>query len=175
MKSSASAAEPAGQSVFLGLGANLGNRLSFLQRALMALAELPTVCVIQKSSVYESEPIGYTDQGNFLNMVAEVETTASPLQLLREIQRIESRLGRVRLQRWGPRTIDIDILCWSGHVISEGALQIPHAELHNRKFVLAPFAEIAPDFKVPPQFIRILDLLAKTTDQAAVKMLDSTN
>jgi len=175
LKSYASATDSQSRGIFVGLGANIDDRLDFLRRAVGLLAELPAVRLIQTSSLYESEPVGYAGQGNFLNMVAEVETTLSPLQFLRETQHIESKLGRVRQKRWGPRTIDIDILCWNRCLVSERNLRIPHAELPHRKFVLVPFAEIAPDFRVPPQLLQVVELLARTADQSMVELLQSAN
>ena len=135
--------------VFLGLGSNVGNRKEYLEKAIDALANIPEIKVISMSSVYETEPFGGVAQDNFLNMVIEINTTSAPDKLLETVMAIEKDLDRVRTVRWGPRTIDIDILLYGDRVINTKDLTIPHVGLTERDFVLIPMLEIAPDVKLP--------------------------
>ncbi|MCM3550307.1 2-amino-4-hydroxy-6-hydroxymethyldihydropteridine diphosphokinase [Alkalihalobacillus clausii] len=130
---------------YIALGSNVGDRENYLQEAMKLLDADASIQVIQASSIYETEPVGFTDQGPFLNMVAEVETTLSPFSLLAATQAIERKLGRKRLIRFGPRTLDLDILLFDHENIETGELQIPHPRMWERAFVLVPLAEIAPD------------------------------
>jgi len=137
------------EQVFLGLGSNLGDRHENLQRAVRELAEITATTVLRCSSVYETSPVGAVEQDDFLNQVLQIDTALSPENLLQEVQAIEQRLGRVRSLRWGPRTIDIDILIWGDRVVRTPTLTIPHPEITNRRFVLQPLTEIAGDFELP--------------------------
>jgi 2-amino-4-hydroxy-6-hydroxymethyldihydropteridine diphosphokinase len=133
--------------VYLSLGSNLGDRTANLRAALAELE--PNVLLVQVSSLYETEPVGVTDQPTFLNLAAEAATDLEPLELLRWIKEVESRVGRRQTYRWGPRVIDIDILLYEGRIVESRELTIPHRELPNRAFVLVPLAEIAPDLTHP--------------------------
>lgn len=135
--------------VFIGLGSNLGRRELNLLTAENKIAEMAGVEVCTSSSIYESEPVGFTDQGRFLNSVLKVSTVLTPRQLLQGLQQIENDLKRMRLLRWGPRTIDLDILFYGQEMIQEDGLIIPHERLHERAFVLIPLEEIAPDWVHP--------------------------
>lgn len=132
------------KNVFLGLGSNLGDRDAHLNDAIAALCASDAICVTAQSSVLETAPVGNEDQGMFLNAVVEIETTLSPLQLMRTCLEIEMQQGRVRDEKWGPRTIDIDILFFSDQLIQEAGLEVPHPEVQKRSFVLIPLVEIAP-------------------------------
>lgn len=126
---------------FVALGSNLGDRESYLRGA---LAELGTV--VAESQVYETAPVGGPDdQGPYLNMVVEVETTLDPFALLRRCQRIEAEAMRQRVVRWGPRTLDVDIVLYEGVTTQSDELTLPHPRFTERRFVLAPLAEIAPE------------------------------
>lgn len=125
---------------FLGLGSNLGDRRAQLRSA---VDSLPGVTAV--SGVYETDPVGGPDQGRFLNIVVEIDTELDPRALLGLCHRIESAAGRVRDVRWGPRTLDVDILWMDGITVDEPDLQIPHPRMWERRFVLAPLAELAPD------------------------------
>lgn len=137
------------QTVFIALGSNLGDRRANLIDAISQLRQ--KVAVEQVSSVYETEPAYVTDQPRFYNMVLRGATELSPEELLRFLQSIERRMGRVRIKRYGPRPIDLDILTHGDHRLNTGALTVPHPRIAERAFVLAPFAEIAPDFVIPGQ------------------------
>jgi 2-amino-4-hydroxy-6-hydroxymethyldihydropteridine diphosphokinase len=129
---------------FVGLGSNLGEREAMIRLALEQLAQVPDTTLVRASSLYDTEAVGDTEQPNFLNAVAEVETRLSPRQLLWNLLLIERRLGRVRTRRWGPRTIDLDLLLFGDQVLDEPGLQVPHPELIRRSFVLVPLVELDP-------------------------------
>jgi 2-amino-4-hydroxy-6-hydroxymethyldihydropteridine diphosphokinase len=134
---------------YLGLGANLGDRLGNLQRAADLLSKQPGVTVMRSSRVYETEPVGGPPQPPFLNAVLEISTELSPGELLWACGGIENEMGRVRVVHWGPRPIDIDILTYDDTTIDEVDLQVPHPRMHERGFVLAPLAELAEDPPLP--------------------------
>ena len=129
-----------GRRVFLGLGSNLGARRSHLRRALEMVPD--TVAV---SPVYETDPVGGPDQGPYLNCVVELWTSATPRELLAIAKSCESVAGRVRSIRWGPRTLDVDILWIDGEKIDEPDLIVPHPRMFDRAFVLVPLHALAPD------------------------------
>ena len=129
---------------YVGLGANLGDREETIRAA---VAELPDVVAV--SPLRETDPVGVTDQPQFLNGVAALETELAPRELLDVLLAIERRLGRERRERWGPRTIDLDLLLYGDEVIDEDGLKIPHPRLHERRFVLEPLADLAPQLVVP--------------------------
>ncbi len=127
--------------VLLALGSNLGDRRRHLRDAIDALP--PTTAI---SDVYETDPVGGpAGQGPYLNLVVAIESSASPWELLGMCHRIESALGRVRAERWGPRTLDVDILWIDGEVVDEPDLQVPHARMWERAFVLVPLRDVAPE------------------------------
>src|SRR5215213_7845821 len=128
---------------YIGLGSNLGDRQSYLDRAVQALTDHERVEVTKISSYYETDPIGGPpEQGPYLNAVAEIETDLDPDDLLVALQRIEHDLGRVRRERHGARTIDLDLLLYGDRVLDTLDLTVPHPRMHERGFVLEPFAEI---------------------------------
>ena len=127
----------------LSLGANLGDRRRTLEGAIEALGQAG-VCATQRSSLYETEPTDHTDQPWFLNMVLRVETDRPPLDLLKACQAVEERFGRVRETRFGPRTLDVDILLYKEEIIDSPSLVVPHPRMHERRFVLVPLVEIDP-------------------------------
>ncbi len=130
---------------FLGLGGNQGDRAALLAEALRRLDRVPGIRVTAVSSAYATAPVGPQDQPEFLNAVAAVRTTLAPGDLLAACLRIEAELGRVRAGRWGPRTIDIDVLLYGEGAWTEPGLVIPHPRLTERAFVLQPLAELAPE------------------------------
>ena len=134
---------------YIALGSNVGDRLSYLRRALKALKEHPEIHLSALSSVYETKPVGLTEQADFLNMVAAVDTALSPHALLDVTQGIEQALHRRREIRWGPRTLDIDILLYGNVTMEEDRLTIPHPRMTERAFVLVPLAELGPDVDIP--------------------------
>lgn len=128
--------------IYLGFGANLGDRWAALRAARAGLA--PDVRITRCSGLYETPPWGETDQPAFLNAVCEAHTALAPRELLERVKRLERELGRVAARRWGPRAIDIDILLYDELQLRSSDLTIPHARLHERAFVLLPLAELAP-------------------------------
>jgi 2-amino-4-hydroxy-6-hydroxymethyldihydropteridine diphosphokinase len=136
------------KTAYLGLGSNLGDRRQHLAEAVRRLHAGPALQVVKISSVYESSPVGVTAQPDFLNLVAQVATTHAPRELLAEGLCIETDLGRERRERWGPRTIDIDLLLYGDVRIHDESLTVPHPRMRERSFVLAPLAEIAPGIKL---------------------------
>lgn len=129
---------------FIGLGSNLGERETLIRLALDDLARLPGTRVARVSSLYDTEPVGEVEQPNFLNAVAQLDTELTARQLLWNLQLVERRLGRVRSQKWGPRTIDLDLLLFGPLVVDEPDLRVPHPELTRRAFVLVPLVELDP-------------------------------
>lgn len=129
---------------WIALGSNIAPRETYLQQAIQMLSEYEEIKLNQVSTVYETEPVGYENQDQFLNLVAEVETSLDPMELLRICQKIEQDLGRKRIIRWGPRTVDLDILLYSTENMNVEELILPHPRMHERAFVLVPLAEIAP-------------------------------
>jgi 2-amino-4-hydroxy-6-hydroxymethyldihydropteridine diphosphokinase len=134
---------------YIGLGSNLGAREATLRQALVDLAQREGVRVIKASSFIETEPVGGPPQGPFMNAVAELVTSLSPRDLLRALQRVENGFRRTRTVRWGPRTLDLDLLLYEDRIICEPGLQVPHPLMHRRRFVLEPLCEIAPQARHP--------------------------
>ena len=153
--------------IYLGLGANLGDRRASLRRALRLLAHLEDTQLLRVSSFYETPPWGNEKQPPFLNACAALETRLSPLVFLRRTQRIERALGRVRKEHWGPRTIDIDLLFAEGFESAAPELRLPHPYLHERAFVLLPLAEIVPGLIVRGR--KIDEWLADLSETAACR------
>ena len=147
--------------ISIGFGSNLGDRCAFINRALQALSDLPMTSLKKLSSLYETAPVGYLDQGAFLNGVVLVKSSLTALELLGRLLAIENSLGRVRKERWGPRTIDLDILFYGDNIIDEVDLQVPHPELGKRLFVLEPLHEIASIWLHPRCGGTISELLHK--------------
>ncbi|PXY94708.1 2-amino-4-hydroxy-6-hydroxymethyldihydropteridine diphosphokinase [Frischella perrara] len=138
--------------VYVALGANLGDPLQQAENAITAIEQIPQTSVIKISPFYRSKPLGPQDQPDYLNAVIKIITELSPLALLKALQTIELNLGRVRkANRWGPRTLDLDILLYDSHVIQSEELTIPHYDMYNREFVLYPLFDIAPDLILPNQ------------------------
>ncbi len=143
-------ASASGVVAYIGLGTNLGDRRVALEMALREMQQPPIMSVERVSSVYETAPVGVTAQPDFLNAVAQVQTTLSPRALLDALLNLENKMGRVRTLRWGPRVIDLDLLIYGGAHIAEPELEVPHPRLRERAFVLGPLAEIAPNLALPP-------------------------
>jgi 2-amino-4-hydroxy-6-hydroxymethyldihydropteridine diphosphokinase len=155
--------------IFIGLGSNLGDRVTYLHRALIEIVNSEQIIIKKYSSVYETEPVGKKDQPQFLNMVAELETILLPRDLLRRLKDIESILGRTHTEHWGPREIDLDLLYYGNEVFSDKELQLPHPEIANRRFVLVPMKEIAGDFFDPMQRLTIDEILRRCSDTKTVR------
>ncbi|MEW5756525.1 MAG: 2-amino-4-hydroxy-6-hydroxymethyldihydropteridine diphosphokinase [Pseudomonadota bacterium] len=159
-----------GVRVFIGLGSNLDNPIAQLTRALAALKRLPHSRVRAQSSLYRSVPMGPADQPDYVNAVVEIETELEALDLLSRLQQIEQNQGRTRTGlRWGPRTLDLDLLLYGDQIIDLPTLQVPHPGVAERNFVLYPLHEIAPTVKVPG-LGAIGTLLKRCPDKGLVKL-----
>jgi 2-amino-4-hydroxy-6-hydroxymethyldihydropteridine diphosphokinase len=158
--------------VFIGLGSNLGDRRANILEALARIRKLPDCRVTKESSLYESEPHGDAKTW-FVNGVIEIETTLSPENLLKKLKAIEAAMGRKRVKgkRWGSRIIDLDILLWNQEVVQKKTLKIPHPEMHKRRFVLLPLAELAPHVIHPQIGSSVSALLATVRDSKRVTLL----
>ena len=155
--------------IYLSLGSNIGDREGNLRTAVGRLAA-NDVHPLHLSRVYETEPVDYKDQAWFLNQVVEAETALFPMQLLTRIGRLERELGRVRTRRNGPRTIDIDILFYGAAKVATARLEIPHPRMAERRFVLAPLAELAPDMRHPVTHRSVRQML-ESAPPAVVRLL----
>lgn len=133
---------------YIGLGSNLGDKEANIKKALALLAASPGVRVKRVASFYRTAPVGYTDQGWFTNTVAELETSLQPHELLSLLLDIEKRIGRVRTIRWGPRTVDLDLLLFGSEEMNSPDLVLPHPRMGERAFVMAPLAELDPDIMI---------------------------
>lgn len=154
---------------YVGLGSNLGDRDAQIHAAIEQLAALPDTRVTKVSSIYETEPVGEVEQPWFLNAVARLETELAPRQLLWNLLRIERALGRVRRQRRGPRTIDLDLLLCDDLVVDEPGIRLPHPELSHRGFVLVPLVELDPMLVHPVTGLTMLHHLSLLKTRPPVK------
>lgn len=142
---------------FVALGSNIEPRGKYIQRAINLMNDHPQIEVLEVSSVYETAPEGGPEQGQYLNAVAKISTTLGAMDLLNALQKVEKELGRKREVFWGPRTIDLDILLYGQEIISNDRLTVPHPLMHERRFVMEPLAQIAPEVYHP-----ILMMTART-------------
>lgn len=157
------------ENVYLGLGSNLGNREQLMLSSLECLGRIDAAAVLRSSSLYESAPLG-PPQPRYLNAVVEMECTLAPQQLLAILQQIEIDLGRVKSTRWAPRAIDLDILLWGERLVADVNLQIPHLELHQRRFALEPLCELNPGANHPVLGQTVRELLRNVLQQDVVKL-----
>jgi len=135
--------------VYIALGSNLNMPIQQLKLAIQTMADLPDTEIKKVSSLYQSQPLGPQDQPDYVNAVACLETGLSPLVLLDALQNIENEQGRIRLRRWGERTLDLDILLYDNQIIHNEHLTVPHYDMQNREFVIVPLYEISPELILP--------------------------
>ena len=128
--------------VYVSIGSNIGDRDKYCQTAIEKVGQLPTTKLLKTSSLVETDPVGKTDQPQFINGVMKIETKLSPYELLKSLQKIENDLGRVRDEKWGPRTIDLDILLYDDLKIKDKDLTLPHPEINNRSFIVQALTEL---------------------------------
>ncbi len=147
--------------VYLGIGSNLGDRNNNIREAVRMINERDQISLIGQSTVIETNPYGNEDQPDFLNQVIKIDTTQIPQELLKSCREIEAELKREKVKKWGPRTIDIDILFYADLIIRENELEIPHPDLHNRLFVLRSMMELDPEFRHPVLRISIREIYNK--------------
>jgi 2-amino-4-hydroxy-6-hydroxymethyldihydropteridine diphosphokinase len=159
---------------YLGIGSNLNHPVIQCCRAIENISAIEGVGILRKSSLYQTEPVGITEQNWFINAAVEIRTMLAPRVLLEVLMAIEADMGRIRADKWGPRTIDIDILLYAGEIIRNEGLAIPHPELHRRRFVLVPLAEIASFVIHPVYGISIRGLLDRLEDDRRVIKLEDT-
>jgi len=163
-----------GVETYLSLGSNLGERLAYLKQGIDLISQLPIVEIQKISCVYESEPVGYFDQPQFLNLAACILTSADPYELLRMLKGMERKVGRIHRERWHERELDIDIIFCGDKIIDSDELVIPHPQMHLRRFVLLPLNEIATDFVHPSQKKTVKQLLAECPDDSRVEPIEQT-
>ena len=163
---------PDDSSIFLGFGSNMGDRYQNLKKGIHLLNNHPHIWVIDQSHVYQSAPLYHTDQEDFYNLVVEINTNLIPLELLTQIKKIEKISGRdSKSKKNMPRILDIDILAIGDLQIYSGLLEVPHPRISERKFVLKPWKDIAPNFRLPGNSLTITDLLDNTEDGSQVRMI----
>jgi 2-amino-4-hydroxy-6-hydroxymethyldihydropteridine diphosphokinase len=155
---------------FISLGGNLGNTREIFEQT-YPLIEKKIGSILQKSSLYQTDAWGMTDQADFLNQVIEIETTQNPEEILTNLLAIELNFGRVRDIKWGPRSIDLDLLLFGNQQVNTPHLTVPHPRIQDRKFILIPLVEIAPNTLHPILGKSVRELLALTTDTSAVKLI----
>ena len=160
------------KTVYIALGSNLGDRRAALDRAVELLGS-PETHVLRRSSMYETEPRDFKPQPWFLNQVVEVETSLFPRQLQSRLQKIERKLGRRPTVPKGPRAIDLDLLLFGDSVISTPDLKVPHPRMTERRFVLEPLAELAPDLRHPLTRRTVREMLAEVASQVVRRLSDS--
>ena len=149
--------------VYIGIGSNLESPGDQVKQAIASLAELPDSVLVSQSGLYRSAPLGPADQPDFINAVVALLTQLDARDLLRQMQAIERQQGRERDgERWGPRTLDLDLLAYAGQIINEDGLIVPHPGIAERNFVLLPWQEIAPNYRVPGQ-ADVADLAARVS------------
>ncbi|MBS4221069.1 2-amino-4-hydroxy-6-hydroxymethyldihydropteridine diphosphokinase [Bacillus sp. FJAT-49711] len=160
---------------YLSLGSNIGEREEFLKLAVQKLSEDKNVIIEACSSIYETDPVGYTDQDQFLNIAVKIATSYSASQLLELCLKIEQELGRIREFRWGPRVIDLDILLYNKENIEMETLQVPHPRMTERAFVLIPLLEIDRSITLPNIKTPLVEVLDEIPDKEGVRLWKQIN
>ncbi len=160
-----------GHIAYIGIGSNLGDKLNHCEKATSEILKIDRHKLLAKSSLFKTKPIGYASQDWFVNGVIKIETDLEPTELLQTLKAIESRLGRTETFRWGPRTIDLDILFFDDLHIHTEELQIPHPLIQDRQFVLIPLAEMDQNFIHPVLKKTVQELLSTLKEDQGVKKL----
>lgn len=160
---------------YIALGSNMGDRERYLIEAIKKIHQQPNIEVVNISSIYETDPVGYTDQDQFLNMVIYVNTDLTAFQLLSTLQEIERQLNRKREIKWGPRTLDLDILLFNHENIEAEQLIVPHPRMHERAFVLIPLYELNQEVSIPNVDESILTIIDQLHDKEGVRIWKQKN
>ncbi len=160
---------------YLSLGSNIGERFKYLKKAISLLNAHPKISISKISSIYETDPVGFEEQNCFLNIVVEINTSLTAMELLNYCLQVEKDLGRIRNVRWGPRTIDIDVLLYNEEIYESNQLTIPHPRMHEREFVLIPLTEINPTIIIPKVERNVVDALKKISNQKGVRLWKQLN
>lgn len=160
---------------YIALGSNMGDRFGYLTEAIILLERHEKIAVVNTSSVYETDPVGYTDQDQFLNMAIKVETNLSPVELLDTCLDIELELGRKREIKWGPRTLDLDILLYNHENVEIEKLTIPHPRMSERAFVILPLLEMDPNLTLPTMKEPLKNCLLSIPDREGVRIWKQKN
>ena len=159
---------------YIGIGSNVGDKAGQCERGISEILKLDRHRLLARSSLYKTQPVGYTKQDWFINLVIKVETEMDAPALLSSLKEIETRLGRMKTLRWGPRAIDLDILFFNDHQIQTDELTVPHPLIQDRQFVLVPLAEIDPDFTHPVLKETIQQLLERLKEDQGVERVPDT-
>ncbi|MCP3669275.1 MAG: 2-amino-4-hydroxy-6-hydroxymethyldihydropteridine diphosphokinase [Gammaproteobacteria bacterium] len=154
---------------YIGLGSNLDDPAEQLSRAFMALAQIQNTRLVRYSSLYQSPPMGGMEQPDYINAAAVVDTALKPAELLQQLQVIETAQGRTKGERWGPRTLDLDLLIYGSSIIDTPDLKVPHPGMHDRAFVLYPLYELSPDLEIPGRG-QIIELLKNCSSEGLIKI-----
>jgi len=158
--------------VYLSVGSNKEDRLSNIKELIEQIKKTESLKIISVSSLYETEPVGFKKQKKFYNMCMKAETNLNPYELLSLLKNMEKNQGRKNSAKWGPRIIDADILYFDNLILKDKKLEIPHPEIHNRKFVLIPLEEVEPDFIDPRSQKKIKCMIKDTENNTSVKKLN---
>lgn len=164
-----------GNHAYIALGSNMGDRFEYLKKAILLLQGHKNIEVVNTSSIYETDPVGYTDQEQFLNMAIHVATSLKPLELLTICHEIEEVLGRKREIHWGPRTLDLDILLYNQENIETEKLTIPHPRMSERAFVILPLIEMNPNIMLPAMEEPLKSCLQSIPDKEGVRIWKRKN
>lgn len=157
--------------VYIGLGSNKGNRLSFLNYSIAALSKIENIRILKVSSVYETKPFGIEDQNNFFNAAAKLATFLDPQSFLKIIKQLEEKLGRTESKKWGPREIDIDILLFNDLIFSNEFISLPHKGIIYRDFVLQPLCELEPGLVHPVLNQKLTEILAEIKEKYIINRI----
>lgn len=160
---------------YIALGSNMGDRFGYLTQAIILLESHENIAVENTSSIYETDPVGFTDQDQFLNMAIQVRTSLGPMELLDTCLEIELKLGRKREMKWGPRTLDLDILLFSHENIETEKLTIPHPRMSERAFVILPLLEMDPNLTLPNMKESLKNCLLSIPDREGVRIWKQKN